>query len=154
GAEQECRLRHSCSAPKDRQAREPRAPPALLRRRLLLRGALDELQDRALAVVAETVLAELEDTAVAAAARLEARTEDGEELLRGLLAAHLGKDAPAVVLGRLLAERDESLDERLDVLRARHGRHDALVLDQRDGHVARHRRAVAARPAELLACFA
>src|SRR5262245_55839833 len=93
-------------------------PGRLLRcGRRFLRRALDELEDGALAVVSEAVLRELQDAAVAALARLEPRAEDAEELRRRALAAHLCEHASAVRHARVLAERDELLDERLDVLR-------------------------------------
>src|SRR5262249_21588141 len=48
-----------------------------------------------------------------------------------------------------LAQRDELLDDRAQVLRLGEGRRDLLVLDQRRAHVREHRAAMLVRAVEL-----
>jgi len=73
--------------------------------------------------------------------------------LRRLVAQARKGQAPAMHRG-LACQADQLLDEGPKVLGLRHRGHDALVLDQRGGHVADHGVAVAGRPAQLVASFA
>src|SRR5262249_23028562 len=75
---------------------------------------------------------------IAAGAVLVAPAHDVGELPDPCDIAHLGDRLPARVQIAALAERDQLLDDRAQVLRLRQGGDDLLVLDQRRRHVGEH----------------
>ena len=77
-----------------------------------------------------------------------ARRDRVEQALDDAFVADLGDHLTAGVQVAALAERDELLDDRTQVLRLRQRRDDLLVLDQRDGKVGEHRTAMACTAAE------
>src|SRR6185437_2661939 len=103
--------------------------------------AVDKLDHRARRVVA-VAEARLHDAGVTAVPLLVARRQHLEELLDLRDVADFGDRLAAGGKIALLAERDELLDDRPQLLRLRQRRHDLLVLDQARGHVGEHRLAV------------
>src|SRR5688572_9218963 len=117
-------------------------------RLFLDRGTVHELDVRHRRVVA-LAEAHLEDAQVPAVARLVARAQLGEELHDHVAVAQ-AVEGEALVGERLgLAEGDDRLDDAAQLLGLRQRGLDRLVLEQRDGHVAQHREAMAAGAVEL-----
>src|SRR5581483_7728786 len=110
--------------------------------------AIDELDHRHRCVVA---IAEtgLDDAGVAAVAVLVAGRQHVEQLLDLIEVAHLADRLAAHRQPALLAERDQLLDDRPQLLGLRERGDDLLVLDQRGGHVGEHGGAMARRAAQL-----
>src|SRR6185312_1762008 len=114
----------------------------LLLLRLLGRGAgvlalgggvaLDELDHGHRRHVAEAV-AGLQDAQVAAVAAGVARAQRGEQLVGNVGVAQEANRLAASVQATLLAERDQLLDDRTQVLRLVQRGRDLLVLDERAG---------------------
>src|SRR5215211_5196591 len=154
--------RHTVYAPPQNQRAAARLPfdidarraglrcRALRRLRLLRRAgilaprlfvAVDELDHRHRGVVAEAE-AGLEHAAIAAAALLVARSEHLEELLdHGVVAQLRHGDATGMKVAAL-AERDQLLDHRTQILRLGQGGDDLLVLYEGCRHVGEHRQAM------------
>src|SRR5580693_10647124 len=91
----------------------------------------------------------LHDAGIAAVAVLVARTDHLEQLLDHGEVAHLRDRLAARMQVAALAERDELLDDRAQILRLRQRRRDLLVLDQRRAQVRQHRFAMIRAAAEL-----
>src|SRR5450432_971778 len=106
---------------------------------------LDQRHRRVVAL-AEAVL---EDAQVPAAARLVAGTELREKLHDGVAIAQAIEGEALVGERRSLAERDDGLGDAAQLLRLRQRGLDRLVLEERYGHVAQHREAMAAGLVEL-----
>src|SRR5918996_1580282 len=112
--------------------------------------AVDELDDRHRRVVAGTKAC-LEHAQIAACPVLVARAERVDQLGRGPGVASLGDQEPARVQIAPLAQGDQLLDQRPQLLGLGQRGLDLLVLDQRNGHVGEHRLAVARRAVQLAA---
>src|SRR5579863_5748085 len=112
--------------------------------------AIDQLYDRHRGgiAVAETGL---EDAAIAAGARLVALGQRRHHLVGDLGVLQGGQDLTPRVQAAALAERDELLDHRTQVLRLGERGGDLLVLQQRMGHVVEHGLAVGGFAAEAAA---
>src|SRR5262245_57339895 len=110
--------------------------------------AVDELDDRDRSGIA-VAEAGLEHAGVAAVAVLVAGTKHLEQLLDHGDVAHLRDRLAARVQVAALAERDQFLDDRTQVLRLRQRGHDLLVLDERRRHVGEHGAAMLAGAVEL-----
>src|SRR5262249_53473690 len=102
--------------------------------------------------VAEAV-ARLEDAQVAAAALGVARTERREELVRDIGIAQEADRLTAGVQAAALAERDQLLDDRTQVLRLVQRGRDLLVLDESAGEIHEHRLAMLGGAVELPAAI-
>ena len=103
--------------------------------------AIDELDHRHRRVVA-VAEAGLEHAGIAAVALLVAGAQHVEQLLDHGDVAHLRDRLAAGVQVAALAERDELLHDRAQLLRLGQGGGDLLVLDQRGRHVGEHGLAV------------
>src|SRR5258706_957882 len=112
------------------------------------RGAVHQLDQRHRCVVA-LAEAELEDAQVAPVARLVARAQLVEELHDDVAVGQPVEGEAAVGERWILAERDDGLGDLAQLLRLRQRRLDRLVLEERHGHVAQHREAMAAGAVEL-----
>src|SRR5262249_23666461 len=110
--------------------------------------ALDDLDHRGRRVVA---VAEpgLHDAQIAAVALLVARADHLEQLLDHRHVADLGDRLAPSVQVAALAERDQLLDDRAQLLRLGQRGGDLLVLDQRGRHVGEHGAAMLGRAVEL-----
>src|SRR6516162_355401 len=113
-----------------------------------LHVAIDEFDDRDGGGIA-IAEAGLEDAGIAAVAVLVAGTEHLEQFLDHGDVAHLRDRLAARVQVATLAERDQFLDDRPQVLRLRQRGHDLLVLDERRRHVGEHGAAMLAGAIEL-----
>ena len=122
----------------------PRCSSADLRRS----GRSTELDQRHRRGVALTE-AELQDAQVAARARLVARTELVEELGHDVAVAQAVERQAAIRHRRHLRQRDHRLGDAAQLLRLRQRGPDRLVREQRVGHVAQHREAMAAGAVEF-----
>jgi hypothetical protein len=93
--------------------------------------AVDQLDhgERRVVAMAETGF---EDAGVAALAILVALSERVEELHDHIIFLELGSGETTVRKTAFLAERDQLLDDGLELLRLGQGRGDLLVADQRD----------------------
>ena len=123
--------------------------------------AADQLDLRDLGAVAAAV-AEAQDAGVAARPRLEARRDGVEQLAHDLAILDVAQHQPArvqrlAVLGAArhatLGDGDDPLDERPQLLGARHGGLDPLVLQQRVRLVAQHRDAMLGDPSQFPVCY-
>src|SRR5579862_752281 len=109
--------------------------------------ALDQFDDghRRVVAVAE---AGLDDAGIAARAAGVALGERRQQLVGELGVLQAGDRLAAGMQPALLAERDQALDDRPQILRLRQRRADLLVLQQRGGEVLEHRLAVGRAAAE------
>src|SRR5690606_34744548 len=112
--------------------------------------AIDELDDRHRGVVAVTE-ARLHDAQVPAVALRITRRDGLEQALDDALVADLGDNLTASMQVAALAQRDELLDDRAQILRLFERGDDLLVLDERHGEVGEHRLAVAYAAGEATA---
>ena len=110
--------------------------------------AVEQLDERHGRVVANTET-ELQDTEVAARTVRETRTEHVEQLRDGVTIAQAVERQTTVCERRLLAERDEGLDNIAQLLRLRQRRLDDFVIDERVGHVTDNCQTVAAPAAQF-----
>src|SRR5262245_23252934 len=110
--------------------------------------AVDELDDRDRSGIA-VAEAGLEHAGIAAAAVLVAGGEHLEQFLDHGHVAHLRDRLAARVQVATLAERDQFLDDRPQVLRLRQRGDDLLMLDERRRHVGEHGAAMLAGAVEL-----
>src|SRR5688500_9412545 len=102
----------------------------------------DELENRHLGGIT-TTRAEFDDAGVTTRTLREAGTQRAEELRHhGIVLNHLRGIATSVNTV-VLAERNELLDQRPELLRFRQCRHDALVADERGQLVPEHRHTMA-----------
>ena len=119
-----------------------------LRRLFLGLGAVHQLHERHGRVVA-LAEAPLEDAQVTAVAALVARPQLVEELHDHVAVAQAVEREALVGERRVLAERDDGLGHPAQLLGLRERGADRLVLQERDGHVAQHREAMAAGAVEF-----
>src|SRR5215831_3807842 len=119
----------------------------LLRFRFGLFDSIHQLDQRHRCVVAETE-AELEYAQISTRTFRIARPELVEELVNNVLVAQAVVREATIRERRLLAERDQRLGDAAQLLRLGERRADHLVREQRVGHVAQHRDAMAARAVE------
>src|ERR1700751_1964556 len=110
--------------------------------------AVDELDHRHRGVVA-VAEARLDDAGVAALSVLVAGGEHIEQLLDLVGVAHFADRLAARGKPALLAERNQLLDDRPQLLRLGQRGDDLLVLDQRRTHVGEHRAPVLVGAVEL-----
>src|SRR5262249_39558385 len=110
--------------------------------------AVDELDHRDRCRVAVTEPG-LEHARIAAVALLVARADDVEELLDHGDVADFGDGLAPRVQIAALAQGDQLLHDRAEILGLGQRRHDLLVLDERSRHVAEHGAAMLRRAVEL-----
>src|SRR5580698_3392057 len=110
--------------------------------------AIDELDHRNRRGIA-VAEAGLHDAGIAAIAVLVARADHLEQFLDHGEVAHLRDRLAARMQVAALAERDQLLDDRTQILRLGQRRGDLLVLDQRRAQVRQHRFAMIRAAAEL-----
>ena len=109
--------------------------------------AVDQLDQRHRGIVA-IAIAGLDDAGVAAGAVRVTLRQGRHQLVGQPGILQRGDRAAAVGEAAMLAERDQPLDERAQILGLWQGRPDLLVLDQRGGEVLEHRLAVGGFAAE------
>src|SRR5215472_15835880 len=110
--------------------------------------AIDELDHRERRAVA-IAEARLHDAGIAAVALLVARADHVEQLLDHRDVADLGDRLAPCVQVAALAEGDQLLDDRTQVLGLGQRRGDLLMLYQRRAHVCEHRPTMLGRAVEL-----
>ncbi|CAG9199722.1 hypothetical protein PSAB6_210029 [Paraburkholderia sabiae] len=88
---------------------------------------------------------ELQDAQIATRTVCKARAQHVEQLRDRVTIAQAVECQTAICQRRLLAERDQRLDDFTEFLRLRQRRLDDFVLDQRVGHITEHCQTVAAR---------
>ncbi len=115
--------------------------------------AIDEFDHRNRRGIA-VAEAGLHHAGIAAVALLVARADHVKELLDHGEVAHLRDRLAAGMQAAALAERDQLLHHRAQILRLRQRRDDLLMLDQRGGKVRQHRLAMIRPPAEFAVVLA